>query len=126
VRALVAINGNNAMINFYPPTLCINLSIAFSAALVPRTYRASWPASPLRPPTPIIFISAVELTAASRGDRGHRLCGHRRLTAAATNTPLRADARIVKFSRDSGVQFVQEPADPASAVRSHKPSAAPN
>jgi hypothetical protein len=30
---LVAINGNNAMINFYPPTLCINLSIAFSAAL---------------------------------------------------------------------------------------------
>jgi hypothetical protein len=31
---LVAINGNNAMINFYPPTLCINLSIAFSAALV--------------------------------------------------------------------------------------------
>jgi hypothetical protein len=30
---LVAINGNNAMINFYPPTLCINLNIAFSAAL---------------------------------------------------------------------------------------------
>jgi hypothetical protein len=37
---LVAIHGNNAMINFYPPTLCINLSIAFSAAQVAAFHQA--------------------------------------------------------------------------------------
>jgi len=37
---LVAINGNNAMINFYPPTLCINLSIAFSAGVTSHRFPA--------------------------------------------------------------------------------------